>query len=195
MIRTRVAVLFLLATLAACGNSSDDAMTSYSSPSAGTFRTDTASQPPSPVTSTKSSATQGRKMDASAFATVSGDCSGQPQLNVKTGAAPATSLVTEDICPGTGAVVRPGATVTAHYIGIGLATGKKFDSSWDRGEPIAFPLSGVIQGWSQGVPGMHVGGRRLLVVPGDMAYGPNPPTPDIAPNETLVFVVDIISSP
>lgn len=134
-------------------------------------------------------------MDASAFAKVTGACSAEPQLTVKVGASPATALVTDDICPGSGAVVAPGATVTAHYTGIGLATGKQFDSSWARGKPIQFPLTGVIQGWAQGVPGMRVGGRRLLVVPGDMAYGPNPPTPDIQPNETLVFVVDIVSSP
>ncbi|NDB18592.1 MAG: FKBP-type peptidyl-prolyl cis-trans isomerase [Actinobacteria bacterium] len=130
------------------------------------------------------------------YASVTGDCGAAPTLTVKAGAQPASALLTEDICPGTGATVAAGATVTAHYTGIGLATGKVFDSSWQRGEPIQFPLTGVIAGWSEGIPGMKVGGRRLLVIPGDMAYGTYPPPGSgIEPDETLVFVVDIVSSP
>lgn len=133
---------------------------------------------------------------ASSYATVDGECGATPTLSVVAGAQPPSSLVIQDICAGTGPVVANGATVTAHYTGIGLATGKVFDSSWQRGEPIQFPLTGVIQGWSDGIPGMNVGGRRLLVIPGALAYGMNPPPGSgIQPDETLVFVVDIVTSP
>jgi peptidylprolyl isomerase len=77
-------------------------------------------------------------------------------------------------------------------VGVGQATGRQFDASWDRGEAISFGLNQVIQGWSEGLVGMKLGGRRELVIPGEMAYGPNPPPgAGIQPNETLVFVVDL----
>lgn len=115
---------------------------------------------------------------------------GKPQL----GATDAvTELVVTDEVEGTGDEVTPGATVTAHYVGVSASTGSQFDASWDRGAPISFPLDGVIQGWSEGLVGMKVGGRRTLVIPGDMAYGANPPPgAGIAPNETLVFTVDLV---
>lgn len=133
--------------------------------------------------------------DAKRYASVVGACGSEPTLNVTKGASAPTKLLVADLCPGTGAVVKPSAYVTAHYTGIGLQTGQVFDSSWVRGKSIQFPLDGVIAGWAEGIPGMKVGGRRLLVIPGSLAYGPNPPTDAILPNETLVFVVDIISSP
>lgn len=104
-----------------------------------------------------------------------------------------TELVITDDVVGQGEEVTPGATVTAHYVGVSASTGAQFDASWDRGAPISFPLDGVIQGWSQGLLGMRVGGRRTLVIPGAMAYGANPPPgAGIAPNETLVFTVDLV---
>ncbi|UDY36268.1 FKBP-type peptidyl-prolyl cis-trans isomerase [Dermatobacter hominis] len=115
---------------------------------------------------------------------------GKPQL----GATDAvTELVITDEVEGSGDEVTPGATVTAHYVGVSASTGSQFDASWDRGAPISFPLDGVIRGWSEGLVGMKVGGRRTLVIPGDMAYGANPPPgAGIAPNETLVFTVDLV---
>ncbi len=115
---------------------------------------------------------------------------GKPQL----GATDAvTELVITDEVEGSGDEVTPGATVTAHYVGVSASTGSQFDASWDRGAPISFPLDGVIRGWSEGLLGMKVGGRRTLVIPGDMAYGANPPPgAGIAPNETLVFTVDLV---
>jgi peptidylprolyl isomerase len=115
---------------------------------------------------------------------------GKPQL----GATDAvTELVITDEVEGSGDEVTPGATVTAHYVGVSASTGSQFDASWDRGDPISFPLDGVIRGWSEGLVGMKVGGRRTLVIPGDMAYGANPPPgAGIAPNETLVFTVDLV---
>jgi len=115
---------------------------------------------------------------------------GKPQLSA---APPAAALVVTDDVVGTGDEVTAGATVTAHYVGVSASTGDQFDASWDRGAPISFPLNGVIQGWSEGLVGMKVGGRRTLVIPGDMAYGANPPPgAGIAPNETLVFTVDLV---
>lgn len=115
---------------------------------------------------------------------------GKPQLSATDAA---TELVVTDDVVGSGDEVTSGATVTAHYVGVSASTGSQFDASWDRGAPISFPLSGVIQGWSEGLVGMKVGGRRTLVIPGDMAYGANPPPgAGIAPNETLVFTVDLV---
>ena len=103
-----------------------------------------------------------------------------------------TELVITDDVVGQGEEVTPGTTVTAHYVGVSASTGAQFDASWDRGAPISFPLDGVIRGWSEGLVGMRNGGRRLLVIPGSLAYGPNGYPPVIAADETLVFVVDLI---
>lgn len=115
---------------------------------------------------------------------------GKPQLSAT---EPVIDLIITDEVVGTGDEVTEGATVTAHYVGVSASTGSQFDASWDRGAPISFPLNGVIQGWSEGLLGMKVGGRRTLVIPGEMAYGSNPPPgAGIAPNETLVFTVDLV---
>lgn len=115
---------------------------------------------------------------------------GKPQLGATD---PVVELVITDEVEGSGDEVTPGATVTAHYVGVSASSGAQFDASWDRGAPISFPLDGVIRGWSEGLLGMKVGGRRTLVIPGDMAYGANPPPgAGIAPNETLVFTVDLV---
>jgi len=115
---------------------------------------------------------------------------GKPQLSAT---APVSELIITDEVEGSGDEVTAGATVTAHYVGVSASSGDQFDASWDRGAPISFPLNGVIQGWSEGLVGMKVGGRRTLVIPGDMAYGANPPPgAGIAPNETLVFTVDLV---
>lgn len=106
---------------------------------------------------------------------------------------PVSELVVTDEVTGSGDEVTEGATVTAHYVGVSASTGAQFDASWDRGAPISFPLDGVIQGWSQGLLGMKVGGRRNLVIPANMAYGNTPPPgAGIAPGETLVFTVDLV---
>jgi len=114
---------------------------------------------------------------------------GKPEVTVPS--EPVTELGIIDTIEGSGDEVVATDTVTVHYVGVGQATGREFDSSWGRGETISFPLNGVIQGWSEGLVGMKVGGRRELVIPGHMAYGPNPPGAGIQPNETLVFVVDL----
>ena len=106
-----------------------------------------------------------------------------------------SDLVIEDITVGDGAEATPGSTVSAHYVGVAHSTGEEFDASWNRGAPLDFRLGVgmVIAGWDQGIAGMKVGGRRTLVIPGHMAYGANPPPgAGIAPNETLVFTVDLV---
>jgi len=118
---------------------------------------------------------------------------GAPPVPVKIGPPPAT-LVKEDLKKGTGAVVKPGATVTVDYIGVSCSTGKIFDSSYKRGMPATFPLSGVIKGWTDGIPGMRVGGERLLGIPPDQGYGTAGSPPLIAPDETLWFVVSVVST-
>ena len=97
-----------------------------------------------------------------------------------------------DLVQGEGSVVPQGATVTVHYTGR-LTSGKKFDSSRDRGETITFPLANVIRGWQEGIPGMKVGGRRKLVIPADLAYGERGHPPVIPANATLVFDVEVIA--
>ncbi len=120
----------------------------------------------------------------------------KPTVTIKnaTCSAPAT-LVSTDLIVGTGAVVKPGATVNAHYLGISWSSKAEFDSSWKTGAPVEFSLTQVIPGWTEAIPGMKVGGRRLLVIPPGKAYGDNPPQgSSIAPGETLIFVVDIVGT-
>lgn len=118
---------------------------------------------------------------------------GAPEVPVPVGDPPA-ELVVEDLTVGEGDPVAMGDEITVHYIGVSCSTGTIFDSSWSRGEPITFGLQdgALIEGWLQGIPGMTSGGRRLLVVPPDLAYG-STGSGSIAPDETLVFVVDLDS--
>lgn len=103
------------------------------------------------------------------------------------------SLQKIDTLEGTGEEVKPGDTVTAHYTGAVAATGVIFQSSLDRGQPIPFSLNGVIKGWTDGVPGMKVGGKRRLLIPAALAYGANPPGGSGIPaNADLVFDIEIV---
>jgi peptidylprolyl isomerase len=121
------------------------------------------------------------------------DTAEKPDVKIPDGAPPC-ELVIQDIKDGTGTEAEAGSTVTAHYVGVSWSSGEEFDSSWSRGEPTAFPLANVIQGWQQGIPGMKEGGRRRLIIPPELAYGAQPPPGSgIAPNETLVFVIDLVS--
>lgn len=105
---------------------------------------------------------------------------------------PVTALATEDLVVGTGKEVASTDNVTVHYTGWLATDGTVFDSSVERGEPATFPLSGVIQGWQEGIPGMQVGGKRRLVIPADLAYGSSG-TGGIPPNSALVFEVELLS--
>ncbi len=101
------------------------------------------------------------------------------------------ALVVTDLVVGDGAEALPGATVLVHYLGTEFDTGDEFDASWNRGEPIEFPLRGLIQGWQDGIPGMKVGGRRQLVVPPAQAYGES--GGHRLAGKTLVFVIDLLA--
>lgn len=135
-------------------------------------------------------------VQGTAGVTVTGDMGKKPTVTLGPDTKNTKELTVSDLVVGDGETVKAGATVTAHYVGIGASTGKEFDSSWSRGAPAEFSLTGVIQGWTDGIPGMKVGGRRLLVIPGDLAYGSNPrPGSGIEKDEVLVFVVDILPTP
>lgn len=106
---------------------------------------------------------------------------------------PAKELEIIDVEVGTGEEVQPGATITAHYTGALVKNGIIFQSSHDFGKAITFPLSGVIAGWTVGVPGMKVGGTRRLIIPAEMAYGSKSPAPNIPANSDLVFDIDLVA--
>lgn len=97
-----------------------------------------------------------------------------------------------DVTEGDGEAVKPGGTVTVHYTGW-LTSGKQFDSSVDRGQPISFPLGRVIKGWQEGIPGMKPGGVRRLKIPANLGYGTAGAGAAIPPNATLVFEVELVS--
>ena len=110
---------------------------------------------------------------------------------------PPTELLIEDLVVGSGSPVGVGDFLIMDYVGVSYSTGLQFDASWDRGSPFPFELGAgrVIQGWDQGIVGMSVGGRRSLTIPPELAYGENGSgSGSIGPNETLVFVVDLIAS-
>jgi peptidylprolyl isomerase len=127
-------------------------------------------------------------------ATTPSAAGGKPIVELPKGAPP-RKLVIEDLKTGTGAVAKPGDQVTVQYVGVDYKTGKQFDASWDRHQPFPFQLGAgqVIPGWDKGVAGMRVGGRRELVIPPNLAYGPQGQPPVIGPNATLVFVVDLVA--
>ncbi|MET0510295.1 MAG: FKBP-type peptidyl-prolyl cis-trans isomerase [Thermoleophilaceae bacterium] len=108
--------------------------------------------------------------------------------------APPRKLETVDIVKGKGPAAKAGDNVTVHYAGVTFSTGEEFDASWTSGQPFRFPLGGgqVIQGWDIGVEGMKKGGRRQLTIPPELAYGAQGSPPVIGPNETLVFVIDML---
>jgi peptidylprolyl isomerase len=138
--------------------------------------------------------------DSSGSSTASGSASALPVVTANAGEAPSISapsgtppaeLTTSDVIVGTGAEVLPTSTLTVHYTLMAWSTGQVIESSWDSGAPATFPLANVVEGWQKGLPGAKVGGRRLLILPPEMGYGPAGSGP-IGPNETLIFAVDII---
>ena len=122
------------------------------------------------------------------------DLTKKPTVDVPAGDPPKT-LQSKDIVVGKGAEAASGKKVSVQYVGVSFSTKKQFDTSWGKGSPFSFNLGAgdVIRGWDEGVVGMKVGGRRQLVIPPDLAYGPGGYPPVIAPNETLVFVIDLVA--
>ena len=114
----------------------------------------------------------------------------KPEVDFIEGPAP-TTLVITDIVVGDGAQAVPGGRVEVHYLGVDFENGEEFDSSWNRGESITFPLNGLIAGWQEGIPGMKVGGRRQLVIQPALAYGES--GGHRLAGRTLVFIIDLLN--
>jgi peptidylprolyl isomerase len=174
-----VAVVAGLA-LGACGSSTP-------SSSSTTSGSPTASGSPGTTTTTSSA------LPAADPPTVSGATDLKTEPVIGPGSSPAPSaLQTKDLVVGTGATAVASSTVLVNYVGAAYTTGKVFDDTpWKQGQPTSFPLNGVVPGFAQGIVGMKVGGRREIVIPSALGYGPDGDPPAIAPNETLVFVVDL----
>lgn len=167
-----LALIVLALAAAGCGSDDDNSSSSSSAPNAET------EQP----AQTETEAAADPK-----------DTSVKPVVDKPSGSPP-KKLEVEDIVKGKGKAAKAGDTVSVQYVGISFSNGEQFDASWDRGQPFSFQLGtgGVIPGWDKGLVGMKAGGRRKLTIPPELGYGAQG-TPDgsIAPNETLVFVVDL----
>ena len=118
----------------------------------------------------------------------------KPQVEVPSDQPPSYQLEVDDLTAGEGEEAVGGRAVEVHYVGVSWATGRQFDASWDRGQTFKFTLGKgqVIPGWDQGVEGMKVGGRRRITIPPALAYGKRGAGGVIGPDETLVFVVDLV---
>ena len=118
----------------------------------------------------------------------------KPVVDVPSDQPPSYQLEIEDLTVGEGEEAVAGRVVEVHYVGVSWRTGEQFDASWDRGEPFGFVLGQgqVIEGWDKGIAGMRKGGRRKLVIPPEQAYGAAGSPPAIGPNETLIFIVDLV---
>lgn len=121
------------------------------------------------------------------------DTSGKPTVVVPEGPAP-TELEIDDIIVGDGKIAAAGDLLIMHYVGVRHSDGGEFDASWNRGDTFSFTLGigQVIQGWDQGIEGMQEGGRRLLSIPSELAYGSDARGEDIPADSALVFVVDLV---
>ena len=129
-------------------------------------------------------------------AATTGPLAHKPKVARGTGAAP-KQLVIRDLIVGKGPAAKAGQTLNVQYVGVLFKNGKQFDASWDRGgQPFSFPLGQgqVIPGWDRGLVGMHVGGRRQLIIPAALAYGAAGSPPTIPPNSPLIFDIDLISA-
>lgn len=116
----------------------------------------------------------------------------KPEIDFPGGEAPDVLVIT-DVIVGDGAEATAGATVQVHYLGVEFDSGEEFDSSWSRGESINFPLGNLIKGWQEGIPGMKVGGRRQLICPPALAYGPAGGGHRLS-GKTLIFVIDLLGT-
>jgi peptidylprolyl isomerase len=118
----------------------------------------------------------------------------KPSVEIPEG-SPSYQLELDDVEVGTGEEAAAGQVVEVHYVGVSWNTRKQFDASWDRGQTFKFKLGRgqVIRGWDEGVAGMKVGGRRRITIPPQLAYGKRGAGGVIGPDETLVFVVDLVN--
>ena len=170
--------------LTGCGSDSTD------SAEAAAPTTATASVSPEASSSPTASAKEDGPTITVDGVTVSGPKGGPPVIAVTPGAPAPTTLVSQDVYVGDGKEITAGGAGSFQYDGVLFSDGVQFDSSWARGEPIQLSLDQVIPGWQTGLVGMKEGGRRLLIIPPDQAYGQRA-LAGIPPNSTLVFVVDL----
>jgi peptidylprolyl isomerase len=185
---TCLAAIGVSALIAGCGSGGSSTITIGNENKADEALATTST--PSSSTSTSPTSTT-----ASVKTPTSGPLSKEPHVTPPSGPPP-TKLETKEIVKGTGTEAKTGDAVTVNYVGALYKTGKVFDASWKRNETFPFTLGKgqVIPGWEQGVLGMKVGGRRELIIPASLAYGAKGSPPTIPPNETLVFVVDLLST-
>jgi peptidylprolyl isomerase len=172
-------ILFACLALVVAGCGSSDSSTSSSE---------------STATSTESSEKSPAESGGSAEKKSSGGEKTKPKVTVPSGPPP-KQLEIKEIEKGTGATAKTGDEALVQYVGVGYESKEEFDSSWSRNEPFPITLgaSGVIPGWEQGIPGMKVGGRRELIIPPNLAYGAAGSPPVIGPDETLIFVIDLLA--
>lgn len=118
----------------------------------------------------------------------------KPEVEIPEGSPP-QELVIEDLEEGDGEEATAGDALTVDFVGVLFADGEEFDDSFSEPEPFGFVLGqgSVIPGWDEGLEGMRVGGRRQLIIPSELAYGPQGRPPDIPPDSALVFVVDLLA--
>ncbi len=184
-------LLLVVFAFAACGGEDDRSGESGAAPS------EEATEAP-PEAATEAPTEAAAPTEGKTGVKVTGKAGEKPTIEVPKGAEPPSELTIEDLEEGDGAEAKAGTTISVDYIGTLFKDGTMFDNSYDRGEPISFPLGAgqVIPGWDQGFEGMKVGGRRVLVIPSDLAYGPTGQGP-IGPDEALVFVVELkdVNSP
>jgi peptidylprolyl isomerase len=177
-----LSAIALAAAVAGCGSSTAPGV--QLAPSAGaTAPTSTVASASTTATTTSSTSTSSVPLPA-ALKT-------KPKVVPPSGPPP-KKLVIKDLIKGTGPAATAGSTVTVQYVGVLYKGGTQFDASWNdgSGQPVQLPLSGVIPGWQQGIPGMKVGGRRELIIPPSLAYKAAAQA-KIPANSTLVFVIDL----
>jgi peptidylprolyl isomerase len=184
------ALAVLALALAGCGSSKAPGI--QAAPSAGLTAAPATTTTPTTTTSTTATTPKSTTPLPAAFNT-------KPKVTIPKGPPP-KKLQVINLINGTGPAATAKSTVTVQYVGVLYSNGKQFDASWDDsgGQPISFPLSGVIKGWTEGIPGMKVGGRRELIIPPSLAYGKkarpasgNKGDVGIPANSTLVFVIDL----
>jgi peptidylprolyl isomerase len=181
---TSLAAVAVAVGASACGSSRAPGVTP--APSGG----GTAASVPA-TTPTGTTATTPTTSTTTNITPKTGPLSTKPVVKVPSGPPP-KQLVTKDLIKGTGAEAHASSTVTVNYVGVLYKDGTEFDSSWSRNMTFTTPLSGgVISGWTKGIPGMKVGGRRELIIPPSEAYG-SKGQGSIPPNATLIFVVDLL---
>jgi peptidylprolyl isomerase len=179
-----LAVLGLAAAVAGCGSSSA-APGIQTAPSAGLTADTTTVASAASTSSTTASAT------STSTTPLPAALSTKPKVVIPSGPPP-KKLEVKDLITGTGPAATAASTVNVQYVGELYKGGKQFDASWNdgSGQPVSLPLTGVIKGWQQGIPGMKVGGRRELIIPASLAYGSQAQA-KIPANSTLVFVIDL----